>query len=305
MTVTTIRFGGYQPPASVHNQAAAVFGQSLTDALGDAVGFDLNGNITLSGHKAADLLTLVEDGSLDLCYFSTSYLAERVPEFGVFDLPFLVEERERAYEAMDGVLGRLLAERVAEQTRFRLINLWDNGFRHLSNRLRPIREPVHCRGMTIRTLFSDLHAQTFRLLGFKPVALDVKELITSIEAGTIDAQENPLTNIFNFGIHNHHRHITLTRHFFGAAALLCNAAAYDAWPIEVQSAVDRAAFASTQEQRRLAAAADEEVLACLSGTDVEIVRLAEAERKLFVQAVAPLVEEKKAAYGPDLFGLLS
>lgn len=305
MTAITIRFGGYQPPASVHNKAAECFGQSLAGTLGDAVEFDLDGNITLSGHKAADLLTLVEDGALELCYFSTSYLAERIPEFGVFDLPFAVRDRARAYEAMDGDLGRHLANRLAERTGFRLLGLWDNGFRHLSNRLRPIREPAHCRGMKIRTLFSELHARTFRLLGFEPVAMDVKDLITAVESGSIDAQDNPLTNIYNFGIYNHHRHITLTGHFFGVVGLLCNAAVYDTWPAQLRRAVDQAATVSTLEQRRLAAEADEEVLRQFAGTDMALVRLTDDERQQFMHAVAPLVEEMRGIYPSELVDCLS
>ena len=75
-----INFGGYQPPASIHNKAAEFFGRHLADRLGDEVRFSLDGNIIGSGHKAADLLTMVEAGTLNLCYFSTSYLAERAAE---------------------------------------------------------------------------------------------------------------------------------------------------------------------------------------------------------------------------------
>lgn len=304
MSTIEIRFGGYQPPASIHNKAARTFGDVLDEALGDAVRFTLDGNIVASGYKAADLLQLVESGTLDLCYFSTSYLTGRVPELGIFDVPFSVDDRRRAYQAMDGALGRALAAQVAAQTGFRLLGLWDNGFRHISNRLRPIREPADCRGMTIRTLFSDLHAQVFRLLGFEPVALDVGDMVSGIEKGEIDAQENPLTNFYNFGIHRHHPHITLTGHFFGVAGLYCSAENYERWPSDVRHAVERAARHATAEQRRLAAAEDTAVTSKLEETDVRIVRLTESERAAFVRAVEPVVDQQRTALGPDLFNLL-
>ena len=304
MAPVHIRFGGYQPPASVHSRAAEVFGEALARRLGDRLRFDLDGDIVAAGHKAAELLTMVEDGALTMCYFSTSYLAARVPEFGLLDLPFTINDRDHAYRVLDGPLARRLAEKLRAATGYRLLGLWDNGFRHLSNAVRPIRTPADCAGLRIRTLFSELHGRAFALLGFEPVALDVKDLVAGVRSGAIDAQDNPLTNIYNFGIHEHHRHITLTRHFFGAAALLCHDASYASWPDAVRRAVRQAAAEATVAQRRFAAAEDDEVLAKLAGPRNDIISLSDGERALFAAAVAPLVDEQRRAFGSELFGYL-
>ena len=301
MTPIPIDFGGYQPPSSIHNKAAEVFGRRLADRLGDEVRLSLDGNIIESGHKAADLLTMVEDGTLTLCYFSTSYLAERVPEFALFDLPFLIKNRDQAYGAQDGPLGQILADKLVACSGFKLLGLWDNGFRHFTNRLRPIHEPADCKGMRIRTLFSDLHGEVFRRLGFEPVALDVKDLLAGVKDGTIDAQENPLTNTYNFGVHDHHRHITLSSHFFGATGLLCHNESYLSWPVHVRQAVDEAASEATVHQRRLAAAEDARMLPFLEAGETEIVRLNDAERALFVDAVVPIIDDQRAKFGNELF----
>ena len=89
--------------------------------------------------------------------------------------------------------------------------------RHFSNRLHPIRHPRDCLGMKIRTLDNALHQQVFRALGFEPVTIDVKDMPAAIASGAVDAQENPLTNTLNFGLHRTHRHISMTSHFFGVA----------------------------------------------------------------------------------------
>ena len=300
-----IDFGGYQPPASIHNKAAELFGRHLADRLGDEVRFSLDGNIIASGRKAADLLTMVEAGTLNLCYFSTSYLAQRVPEFALFDLPFLINDRDLAYAALDGPLGQILADKLVACSGFRLLGLWDNGFRHFTNCLRPIREPADCEGMRIRTLFSDLHAQTFRRLGFAPIAMDVKDLIAGVRDGSIDAQENPLTNTYNFGVHHHHRHITLSSHFFGAAGLLCHNHSYLSWPAHVQHAVDEAADAATAHQRGLAAAEDTGMLPLLQQADTDIVELNAAERAQFVDAVAPIINQQRARFGDEMLDYLA
>ncbi len=136
-----IRLGGYQPPASVHSRAAEVFGRALSSRVGDMVQFDFTGNVVAAGHKAADLLHMVEHGALTMCYFSTSYLAVRVPEYALLDLPFIIKHRKQAYALLDGPLGRQLGEQLAAHTGFRILGFWDNGFRHISNRVRPIRQP--------------------------------------------------------------------------------------------------------------------------------------------------------------------
>ncbi|MBF0277233.1 MAG: TRAP transporter substrate-binding protein [SAR324 cluster bacterium] len=300
-----IKFGGYQPPSSVHNQAAEVFGQELSMRLGKAVQFELDGNIMNSGHKAADLFQLVESGELTACYFSTSYLSTRIPEFALFDLPFVIDQREKAYALMDGPLGETLSEKVNHNTAYRLLGLWDNGFRHWSNKVRPIRKPEDCRGMRLRTLFSDLHTEAFKLLGFDPIPLDVKDLISHVNSGEIDAQENPLTNLYNFGIHHHHRYLTLSCHFFGAAAFLCHQPSYQSWPSEFRQAFDESADAATAKQRQLAAAEDDDVMNKLISEDVEIVELTKNDRGEFKRILIPLVEAQRKRFGDSLFRHLS
>ncbi len=305
MAAITIRFGGYQPPASVHNRAAEVLGRALESRLGAALDFELEGNVMDAGHKAADLLAMVESGAKTMCYFASSYLADRVPEIAVLDRPFVVTSRAQAYAALDGALGKRLAELVAASTGYRVLAFWDNGFRHLSNRVRPIRTPEDCRGLRLRILSSALHTETFRRLGFDPVVLDVKELLAAVRSGAIDAQDNPLTNIYNFGIHEFHAHITLSAHFFGVAVLLCHKASHDAWPGEIRRAVADAVAEATAAQREFAAAEDDRVRSALGSTGNQVIELSAAERDQFRAAVAPVVAAHRARLGAEWLDALA
>jgi TRAP-type C4-dicarboxylate transport system substrate-binding protein len=300
-----MRFGGYQIPASVHSRALAVLQREIEARLGDTVRIEIDGNIVARGHKASELLTMVESGELTACYFSTSYLGARVPEFAVLDLPFMVRDRAKAYAALDGEFGALLTEKLGACSTYRILGFWDNGFRHFSNRVRPIRTPGDCRGLRIRNLFSDLHIRTFEILGFDAVTLDVRDLVPAVRSGEVDAQDNPLTNIRNFGFLDYHRWITLTGHFFGSAALLCHAPSYESWPDDVRAAVDEAAAIATSAQRGFASAEDEAVLAEIDPERNEIIHLTEDERAAFVDAVKPLVDEQRARFGTELIGYLA
>lgn len=301
----TIRFGGYQPPESIHNRAAAAFGDALGVRCGDNIRFDFDGDITAAGHNAADLLDLVENGDLTLCYFSASYLAARVPEFALLDLPFTIRSRAHAYAVLDGPLGRILSDKLADRTAFRLLAFWDNGFRHFSNACRPIRTPEDCQGLRIRTLFSELHRETFSRLGFIPVPLDVSALVPAVEAGDIDAQENPLTNSYNFGIFQHHRYVTLSGHFFGAAVLLCHRESFESWASDVRDGIIEAASEATALQRKLAAEEETNVLARLDPDRNEVHTLTADERTRFEAVLAPLIAEQRQAFGNRLFGMIA
>ena len=301
MKPIVIRFGGYQMPASINNAAARRFGEVLQARLGDQISFELIGNVLDLGRPSGDLPVMVKNGELSLCYISAVRFTEQVPEFKVLELPFIVKDRPSIQRAFAGEFGELCKRRMRDATAFRLLGLWDNGFRHLTNRVRPIRTPSDCRGLRIRTQISELHGEALRALGFVPIAVDVKEFVEQIAGERFDAQENPLTNTFNFGVHNYHRYITLSGHFFGASVMICNAQHYAGWPPDVQDAVEEAARQATALQLELAAAEDEQILARFDPQRNEVIHLTDSERAAFVAAVQPVLDKYRRELDPQMF----
>jgi TRAP-type transport system periplasmic protein len=141
MKQLVIKFGGYQEPASIHNRAAARFGEALRERLGERVDFELIGSIVKLGRPAADLVPMVARGDLSFCYMSTVRFSGAAPELQLLELPFVVSDRAVAFQALDGEYGELARRQVDGKTRCRLLGYWDNGFRHLSNKVRAIRTP--------------------------------------------------------------------------------------------------------------------------------------------------------------------
>ena len=295
-----LRIGGYQGPRSVHTKGLGVFTSELTASMGDSLALSVEPDITTQGRRAADLWSMVAGDELDICYFSASYLADQVPDLGLLDLPFEISDRTQAYAVLDGPVGRYLADRVAAITPYRVLGFWDNGFRNLSNRLRPIIEPKDCEGLRLRTLDNAFHQQVFRALGFEPKVLDVRDLLPAVVEGRIDAQENPLTNTVNFGIAEHHPFVTISRHFFGTALLLANRQRFDDWPPTLRQAVKQAANAATTAQRRYARDEDAACLEALRAGGSQVTVLSEQQRKGFRHAVRDVVEAHCSLFAPDL-----
>ncbi len=192
---------------------------------------------------------------------------------------------------------------MAGATGYTVLGFWDNGIRHISNGVRPIRHPRDCAGLSIRTLDNAFHQALFAAMGFRPRFIDVKDLAEAVRSRSIDAQENPLTNIVNFAIQETHRHVSLTGQFFGIALLLANRRTLQAWPAGVRDAVALAAREATLAQRRLAAEEDAQCLARLREAGVEIIPAEAIDLDAFKQVVAPVVAREAARLDPDLLAL--
>jgi C4-dicarboxylate-binding protein DctP len=266
----SLHFAGYQPPRSVHTRALHALRERAART-GGALTITVTDSVVAMGRRAADLLSMVESGEIDGCYFASSYLAARVPQLGVFDDPFRAGSREQVFADLDGDVGESLAASVAAATNYRVLAWWDNGIRHISNGVRPIRTPADCVGLRLRTLDNARHQAAFRQLGFDPIFIDVADLPRAVAERTVDAQENPLTNLVNFNLHAHHTHISLTGHLLGIAILLVNRAAFDELPDAPRSGLIAAAAESTRIQRSLAFTEDAECLRMLIAAGVDVV----------------------------------
>src|ERR1041384_2178053 len=247
-----IRMGGYGPATTGFSKALKFIGANLEKQFGDRVDVKYVWNVMDFGYRAEDILWLVESGVLTLGYQSSNYLTDRVTELGFVDLPFLFARRDQARGAMDGALGQFLAQKIEDRANYRILGWFENGFRQISNRLRPIRSPADMKDMRIRVLPSKGQARTFELLGAVPLRWDLTEAIAAIKAGTIDAQENPFANTVTYGVHAFHRYDSVTNHFYISRPIFLHRDTFDAWPKELQDAMREAVAASVAFQRALA-----------------------------------------------------
>ena len=300
-----IRMGGYGPPTTSFSRSLKLIGDTLAARFGDRINVDYVWNIMDQGHRAEEILTLVENGAITLGYQSSSYLTDRVPELGFVDLPFLFEYRDQARAAIDGELGRYLSRSIEARVNYRILGYFENGFRHISNRLRRVRTPADLKGMRIRVLPSEVQARTFELLGAIPLRWDLTEAIAAIKAGTIDAQENPFANTVTYGVHKFHRFHTVTNHFYISRPIFLNRMQFDAWPRELQSAMRDAVLKAVVFQRELAIAEDREARAAIETAGCEITALTPEQHVLFRQAVDPLLQEARQTYGAEMFELVA
>ena len=299
-----IVMGGYGPATTGFSLALKKMGDRLTTKFGRDVDVKYVYNILDLGYRADDILWLVESGVLTLGYQSSSYLTERVPDLGIADLPFLFPDTATARAAMDGALGRLLVDRIEAGMDYRILGWFENGFRHVSNRHRPVRMPADLKGMSIRVLPSKVQERTFELLGALPKVMDLTEAIVAVKAGTLDAQENPFFNTVTYGVHNFHRFHTATSHFYLSRPIFFHRPSFDAWPKEMQMEMRAAVTEAVAFQRDLHVKEEEDSAAEIRKAGGEILELTPEQHKAFVTAVTPIYGEARAQYSHELLSLV-
>ena len=297
--------GGYGPPTTGFSLALKMMGDRLETKFGKDVEVKYVYNILDLGYKGEDILWLVEDGVLTLGYQSSSYLTERVPDLGIADLPFLFSDGATARAAMDGRFGQLLTRRTESKMDYRILGWFENGFRHVSNRLRPIHVPADMKGMTIRVLPSKVQERTFELLGALPKVMDLSEVLPAVKAGTLDAQENPFSNTVTYGVHKYHKFHTATNHFYLSRPIFFHRPSYDAWPKALQDEMQAAVRDAVAFQRTLHVKEEEDAMTAIRAEGGEIVELTPEQHKAFVTAVTPIYGEARGQYDRELLSLVN
>jgi len=300
----TIRMGGYGPPRTSFSRALKFIGDRLKAQFGDRVDIKYVWNIMDLGYRGEEILWLVESGVLTLGYQSTSYQTDRIPELGFADLPFIFRTTAQARAAIDGALGDYFTRKIEEKANYRILGYFENGFRKISNRLRPVHRPADLKGMRIRVLPSDVQVRTFELLGAVPLKWDLTEAIEGVKTGTIDAQENPFSNTVTYGVHKFHKFHTLTNHFYLSRPIFLHRDSFDAWPKDLQEAMRAAVTDAVAYQRELAVAEEEEARRTIEAEGCEIVEITPEEHAEFARAVEPVLADFRRVYGDAVFELV-
>jgi TRAP-type transport system periplasmic protein len=295
-----IALAGYGPATTSFSHGLKRIADQLERIYGDHVKTELVYDIMDEGYLTQDLVGLIESGKYALGYQSSSFLSGRIPDLGIADLPFLYSDSMSARAAIDGAFGRAMTESIEKGTNLRVLGYFENGFRQISNSVRPVASPADLAGMTIRTLPSDMQRNTFRLLGAEPVDIDLSKLLEAIKSGKLQAEENPFSNMVTYGIHRYHRYYTASNHFYVSRPIFVHRPTFDAWPEDFRKTLSSAVGDAVRSQREEHDQEEDEAIRTIQNTGGQILRLTESERSRFVAAVKPLYDEAKTRFDQAL-----
>ena len=238
----------------------------------------------------AAMVTALRTGALDISANSQGAVANAVPEYAAFGMPFLFSSAASAFKLLDGPLGKELADKSAEKGLV-LLGTWDNGIRQMTNSKRAITKVEDMKGLKMRVPPDATLVDIMKALGAESQQIKFAELYVALQQGVVDGQENPLVNIHASKLYEVQKHLALTNHQFQMTPFLMSKRSWDRLSDADRKAVQEADAEATALQRRLSQEDADPLLAELKAKGVQV---STPDKAAFAKATADVVAKWEA-----------
>ena len=176
-------------------------------------------------------------------------LSRNSASFLPLDLPYVVTDRQTAYNVLDGEMGREVLDTL-ESTGIYAMSFWELGYRDLYNAKKIIEHPEDLKGLKIRVMENDVFISLFNGLGAYATPMSIGEVFTSLQQGTIDAAENAVANLIANRYYEITKNVTMTNHVFGFMGVFMSDKAYNTIPADLMDAFMSGVKAGADRQRQ-------------------------------------------------------
>ena len=282
---TEIKFGHVGQPGSLFQISADEFASRANEKLGDKA--------TVVTYAASQLGTdeeLMQKlllGTADMALPST-VMSSVVPEYGLFEMPYLVKDRNHMMKIEQEVVWPTLAP-AAEAKGYKVLAVWENGFRNITNNTRPVVTPEDLSGMKLRTPSGEWRVKMFQAYGANPTPMAFSEVFTALQTGVMDGQENPLTQIYSAKFHEVQDYLSMTGHVYTPAYVLVGQNRWNSFPEDVRQILEETAKETQAYVYEQAAALETELLDKIKAeSDIEV---NEADKDAFIAASDPIYQD--------------
>jgi tripartite ATP-independent transporter DctP family solute receptor len=280
---TEIKLGHVGNPGSLFDKTSQEFAKRANAKLGDKAKVLVFGSSQLGNDS--DMLKKLKLGTIDLALPST-VMSSQVPLFGLFEMPYLVKDRDHMAKIRDQIVMPKMAP-AAQKAGYRIIGVWENGFRQITNNKRPINKPEDLQGIKLRTPKGEWRVKMFKAYGANPTPLAFSEVFVALKTGAMDGQENPYAQIYPARFYEVQKYLSKTGHVYTPAYLTAGASF-----ARLDPAVQKILIETAQEMQpvalKIAADLDDELLGKLKAAGMQI---NEADKEAFIKASAPIYKE--------------
>jgi tripartite ATP-independent transporter DctP family solute receptor len=287
-----IRLGHIGYPDSPYDLGARKFKDLLESRFPGEVEVRIFGSAQLGEDK--EMLEGLRLGTLEM-HVPSSVLHSVEPLFGLFDLPFLIHDREQVERIAEGPLGEKLGEALVDDDLV-LLGIWENGFRMITNNVRPVRTPKDLKGIRLRTPKDPERMKMFAAFGASPTSMSFGEVFSALKQGVIDGQENPLSQIVPGRFYEVQRYLSLSKHVYSPAYPLMSRKYFDGLDGELRAAILETAAEVGRYHRELGEKEDERFRALLK----ERMEVTEIDQDAFAAAAEPLYREFEERFGAEM-----
>jgi tripartite ATP-independent transporter DctP family solute receptor len=281
---TEIKFGHVGEPGSLFAASADEFAKRANQKLGGKAKVVVYGSSQLGGDK--ELLQKLKLGTLDIALPST-VMSSEADLFGVFEMPYLVKDRAHMQRIEKEVFWKSLAP-AAEAKGLKVIAVWENGYRHITNSKRPINTPADLQGIKLRVPEGKWRVKMFQAYGANPSPMKFSEVFTALQTGVMDGQENPFTQIYSAKFQEVQKFLSLTGHVYTPAYATVGAKKWASLPTAVRKTLEDVAKDTQAFVYAKAAKDDEELLGKIKAAGVQVNT---PNKDAFIAASKPVYEE--------------
>ncbi|GAK14056.1 LOW QUALITY PROTEIN: TRAP-type C4-dicarboxylate transport system, periplasmic component [Geomicrobium sp. JCM 19039] len=267
----TIQFAHVVNPSTAKGQAADYFAERLEEQTDGRIAVTVYPDSQLGSDR--EITEQIQSGTIQMNAPFTGVMPAFVPQYQVYDLPYLFETRKMAYTMSNGELGEMMDDYLLEAG-LRGLGFWDGGFKQLTTSTHAIESIEDLSGLTMRVSQSPLLMSQFQSWGATGVSVDFSELYTSLQQGTVDGQENPLSNIVSQNLYEAQSFLTYSDHGYMGYVLMISDSFYQDLPGDLQVIIEEVADETTEWQFQQSLASDAPMLK-RKKTGIEINELSE------------------------------
>src|SRR6056300_153344 len=279
-----LKFGHVGKPGSLFADSVENFAKIANKKLGSKGKVTVFGSSQLGKDKQG--MQKLKLGTVDM-WLPSSVMASIHDEFGVFDMPFIIKDRAHMAKVEKNVLPGIF-KNLEAKTGYKIIGVWENGFRHITNNVRAINVPADLKGIKLRTPKSKWRVKMFQSYGANPTPMSFSEVFTALQTGTMDGQENPYAQITSAKFQEVQKYLSISNHVYTPAYVVVHKDQWDKVPADVRKIVEKAAQDTQSFVYKRAAELEVSLLKVIKDAGVKVNT---ANRDAFVKGSAAVYKQ--------------
>ncbi|MCZ6740611.1 MAG: TRAP transporter substrate-binding protein [Alphaproteobacteria bacterium] len=283
----TLKFGHVGAPGSLFQASADEYAKRVNSKLKGKVKINVFGSSQLGKDKT--LLKKLLAGTVDFALPST-VMSSVIDQFGLFEMPYLVKNRTHMGRIEQQLVWAKLAPLV-EKKGYKILAIWENGFRHITNNIRPIDKPSDLKNIKLRTPSGKWRVKMFKTYGANPSPLSFKEVFQALKTGVFDGQENPFAQIYSAKFNEVQKYLSLTGHVYTPAYVTVGKKKWARLPADIRRALQDIAKGTQAFVYKTAIAMEIDLLSKLKKGGMKVNT---ANKKAFVKASGAIYSEFKS-----------
>jgi tripartite ATP-independent transporter DctP family solute receptor len=281
---TEIKLGHVGEPGSLFQKSADEFAKRANAKLGNKAKVIVYGSSQLGGDK--EMIQKLKLGTLDMAVPST-VMSSEVDMLGIFEMPYIVKDRAHMSRIEKDIFWPTIEPEV-EKKGLRVLAVWENGVRHITNSKRPIKVPADLQGIKLRVPEGKWRVKMFQAYGANPSPMKFSELFTALQTGVMDGEENPFTQIYSAKLQEVQKYLSLSGHVYTPAYLTVGTKRWESLPADVRKTLEDTAKEVQAYVYETAARDDEDLLAKLKKEGMQV---NDVDKDAFVAASKSIYDE--------------